>query len=1106
MNLVVIARRPELGEHCAAIISQLTGRHPSRTLICSPTDPDGPGWLDARITAHCMLPREDAAETCAETIYVTAGGETGRHLAAIVEPLLIHDLPVTVWWPGEPPLGSPQAATCSRMPTGSSSTARAGAATACDRPAPAGPADRRRPAGGLRLRPRPPVALARGDRVDVRPARLPALPALDPPDRRHLRDPRRARPARDDEHGQAALPRRLARVAARDDRQQAARADRRPGRRGRRLEAREPARPRTPRTRRPARRREAGRRTRLRGHAPPRPADVAVVMRPVLSGDARRARPCGSSCLPSGAARSCGSTSPPRPRPSRVRAWQDGVELLDRRFNAAAPDGGRPAGRGDRGAPARHRVRGRDPDGRPDRRAARDAGAGLTEPPAARRSAGPAAERVRSGRPAARRSRPPASRRSSSPAIRTRWPRPRRSGWPSGSSRRSRLRGRADIALTGGSTPAAMYRRLLDRQLRDRVDWSRVHLWWGDDRFVPRDDPLSNVFLADEALLGAGRHPDPAGQRPPVPDRRGDPDGLRTGLVRRDLRGRGRRRGAARRRLAVVRRRPRRDRRRRPPAVGLPGQPGARRATWSRWRSRPRPTSSPHVERVTLNPAILVAARRVLAMAAGAGQGRDRRAGPRGAARPDARCPASSPGGRARPGSSTRRPRRAWAARPGSATPTRGPGPPPSGDRRRRRRRGRGLADVVQGDLRLPATPTPTTRSGPGSATSSCPASETWLAIDPDGSIVGFMALGAGRASTSSTCARIGPGAASARRFIGLAKSLRPGGLELYTFQVNTGARRFYERHGFRVVDLDDGARNEEGQPDVRYRWLPVEPSRPVTDGEVGSTVSPDGTRIAWVRSGTRPADRARPRRHGRPHRLADRRAAARADPHACIAIDRRGRGCERRHAAVRDRPRVRGRRGRRRCDRRRRRAGRSTSSATRSAAGSVSAPRCSAPNLRRLVVYEGAPAPGGRSFHGDQVMARLEALDAADDREGLLAYFLAEVVGMPAADLEAYRDVADLADPGGATLRPSSARCGPRRTRMPAPSATRRSGSRSSRSSAATAARSSPTARGRSIGSCADGRVVIIPGARHAAHHTHPERFVAEVRAFLEGGLTIRA
>jgi hypothetical protein len=104
MNLVVVARQPEIGERCAATIQQLTGRHPSRTIICSPSDPDGPSWLDAAIQAHCVLPREDAPETCAELIYLTVGGESGRHLDAVVAPLLIHDLPVTVWWPGEPPL------------------------------------------------------------------------------------------------------------------------------------------------------------------------------------------------------------------------------------------------------------------------------------------------------------------------------------------------------------------------------------------------------------------------------------------------------------------------------------------------------------------------------------------------------------------------------------------------------------------------------------------------------------------------------------------------------------------------------------------------------------------------------------------------------------------------------------------------------------------------------------------------------------------------------------------------------------------------------------------------------------------------------------------
>ena len=45
-------------------------------------------------------------------------------------------------------------------------------------------------------------------------------------------------------------------------------------------------------------------------------------------------------------------------------------------------------------------------------------------------------------------------------------------------------RGRADVALTGGSTPRAMYRCLLDPALSDGVPWDRVHLWWGDDRFV----------------------------------------------------------------------------------------------------------------------------------------------------------------------------------------------------------------------------------------------------------------------------------------------------------------------------------------------------------------------------------------------------------------------------------------------------------------------------------------------------------------------------------------------------------------------------------------------------------------------------------------------
>jgi glucose-6-phosphate dehydrogenase assembly protein OpcA len=109
MNLVVIARRPELGERAGAGIAALTGKHPSRTLIVAPMDPDGPSWLDARVQALCMLPRSDAPETCAESIFLVVGGEAGRRLAASIAPLLVHDLPVTVWWLGDPPLGTRQA-------------------------------------------------------------------------------------------------------------------------------------------------------------------------------------------------------------------------------------------------------------------------------------------------------------------------------------------------------------------------------------------------------------------------------------------------------------------------------------------------------------------------------------------------------------------------------------------------------------------------------------------------------------------------------------------------------------------------------------------------------------------------------------------------------------------------------------------------------------------------------------------------------------------------------------------------------------------------------------------------------------------------------------
>lgn len=63
--------------------------------------------------------------------------------------------------------------------------------------------------------------------------------------------------------------------------------------------------------------------------------------------------------------------------------------------------------------------------------------------------------------------------------------------------------GRADWATTGGSTPVGIYQVLASAPHRDEVPWQQVHVWWGDDRYVPRDHPLSNVLPLDQVLLSA---------------------------------------------------------------------------------------------------------------------------------------------------------------------------------------------------------------------------------------------------------------------------------------------------------------------------------------------------------------------------------------------------------------------------------------------------------------------------------------------------------------------------------------------------------------------------------------------------------------------------
>jgi len=97
------------------------------------------------------------------------------------------------------------------------------------------------------------------------------------------------------------------------------------------------------------------------------------------------------------------------------------------------------------------------------------------------------------------------------------------------------------------------------------------------------------------------------------------------------------------------------------------------------------------------------------------------------------------------------------------------------------------------------------------------PQRDVLVAVDPDGSLVGMLVLDDGwvdQLYVLPTAQNQGVGT----KLLSVAQTAFPR-LSLWTFQRNPGARRFYEARGFVAVELTDGARNDEKEPDVLYRW-----------------------------------------------------------------------------------------------------------------------------------------------------------------------------------------------------------------------------------------------------------------------------------------------
>ena len=94
---------------------------------------------------------------------------------------------------------------------------------------------------------------------------------------------------------------------------------------------------------------------------------------------------------------------------------------------------------------------------------------------------------------------------------------------------------------------------------------------------------------------------------------------------------------------------------------------------------------------------------------------------------------------------------------------------------------------------------------------------------ETDGEIGGFIALQGDMVEhlyVRPDLLRRGIGSAMLQR----AKERLPSGFRLWVFLQNVPARRFYERHGLRLIEETDGSRNEERTPDALYKWMPTDP------------------------------------------------------------------------------------------------------------------------------------------------------------------------------------------------------------------------------------------------------------------------------------------
>jgi len=107
LNLIVTVQDEAAADRVVHALIGLGVHHPSRAIVLVPQQGAAGAQIDARISTHCNETEGGGDRVCYEEVVLTVRGEAAEHLSGIVTPLLIHDLPTHIWWPGDPPFDDP---------------------------------------------------------------------------------------------------------------------------------------------------------------------------------------------------------------------------------------------------------------------------------------------------------------------------------------------------------------------------------------------------------------------------------------------------------------------------------------------------------------------------------------------------------------------------------------------------------------------------------------------------------------------------------------------------------------------------------------------------------------------------------------------------------------------------------------------------------------------------------------------------------------------------------------------------------------------------------------------------------------------------------------